>query len=240
MFADGAGTTTKMVPEVNGGHILAIYGDYVEVFSKAKAETLPPHQSTDPAIELESGYNWPYGRIYNLSEFELRTLKAYIEASLVNGFTQLWSSPAVATILFGTKTERGLRLCVDCCVLNPAMVRNLFPLPSIPEMLDHECEARIFMELNLRVAWNIIRIKEGDEYKTAFQTHYSQFEYQVMPFCQTNTIATFKSYIDDSLRPYIDRFAACYLNAILIFWANEKQHKEHVHEMLQQLTEFGL
>jgi len=64
------------VPPDDGGHIPAIYGDFVEGFSKSKAETLPPHRSTDHAIDLVTGSNLPYGRIYNLSEFELRTLKA--------------------------------------------------------------------------------------------------------------------------------------------------------------------
>ena len=65
-----------MVPTDDGGHILAIYRDFIEVFSKPQAETLPQHQSADYAIDLEPGNNLPYGRIYNLSEFELRMLKA--------------------------------------------------------------------------------------------------------------------------------------------------------------------
>jgi hypothetical protein len=52
-----------MVPTDDGGHILAIYGDFVEVISKAKAEALPPHRSIDQAIDFEPGYNLPYGRI---------------------------------------------------------------------------------------------------------------------------------------------------------------------------------
>jgi len=67
-FADGAGTTTKIVPIDDGGLILAIYRDLVEVFSKVKAEALPLHQSIEHAIDLEPGYNLPYGQIYNSSE----------------------------------------------------------------------------------------------------------------------------------------------------------------------------
>jgi hypothetical protein len=69
--ADGAGTTTKAVPTDDGEHILipAIYRDFVEVFSKAKAETHSQHRPIDHAIDLEPGYNLPYGRIYNFSEF---------------------------------------------------------------------------------------------------------------------------------------------------------------------------
>jgi hypothetical protein len=107
-------------------------------------------------------------------------------------------------------------------------------------MLDRVREARIFTKLDLRGAYNLIRIKEGDKYKTAIQTRYGQFEYRVMPFGLTNAPATFQSYIDDCLRPYIDDFAVCYLDDILIYSTNEKEHEEHVRQVLQRLKEFGL
>jgi hypothetical protein len=172
MCADEASTTTKMGPTDDGGHTPATYGEFVEVFSKDKAETLPPHQSTDHATDLEPGYNLPYGRIYKLSEFELRTLQAYIEANLANKFILRSSSPAAAPILFAKKKDEGLRLCLDYHALNLAMVKNRYPLPLISEMLDRVCEARIFMKLDLRGSYNLIRIKEGDEYKTPFRTRY--------------------------------------------------------------------
>jgi len=61
-----------------------------------------------------------------------------------------------------------------------------------------------------------------------------------MPFGLTNAPATFQSYIDDCLRPYIDDFAVCYLDDILIYSANEKEHEEHVRQVLQRIKEFGL
>jgi len=170
----------------------------------------------------------------------LRTLKAYIEANLANWFIQRSSSPAAAPILFAKKKDGGLRLCVDYRALNKATVKNRYPLPLISEMLDRVRETGIFMKLDLRGAYNLIRIKEGNEFKTAFRTCYGQFEYQVMPFGRTNAQATFQSYIDDCLRPYIDDFAVCYLDDILIYSANEKEHEEHVRQVLQRLKEFGL
>jgi hypothetical protein len=94
-----------MVPTDDGGHIPAIYGDFVEVLSKTKVETLPPHRSADHAISLEPGNNLPYGRIYNLLEFKLRMLKADIKANLANGFIQRSSSPAAAPILFAKEMD---------------------------------------------------------------------------------------------------------------------------------------
>jgi hypothetical protein len=229
-----------MVSTDNGGHIPVIYGDFVEVFSTTKAETLPPYRSTDHAIDLEPGYNLPFGQIYNLTEFELRTLKAYIEANLANRFIQRSLSLAVAPILFPKLMDEGLRICVDYRALNKATVKNRYPLPLISEMLYRVREARIFMKLDLRGAYNLIRIKEGDEYKPAFRTRYGQFKYRVMPFGLTNAPAAFQSYIDDCLRPFIDDFAVYYLDDILIYSANMKDHEEHVSQVLQRLKEFGL
>jgi hypothetical protein len=193
----------------DGGYIPTKYSEFVEVFSKTKAETLAPHRPIDHAIHIEPGSQLPYGRIYNLSEVELRTLKAYIETNLANGFIQRSASPAAAPMLFAKKKDGGLRLCVDYRALNKAMVKNRYPLPLISEMLNRLCGARIFTKLDLRNAYHLIRIKEDDEYNTAFRTRNGQFEYRVMPFGLTNALATFQSYIDHCLRPYIDDFAMC-------------------------------
>jgi hypothetical protein len=78
----------------------------VEVFRKKMAETLPPDRQIDHAIDLEPDYKLPCGWIYNLSEFELKTLKASIETNLENGFIQRSSYRAAAPILFAQqKTE---------------------------------------------------------------------------------------------------------------------------------------
>jgi len=90
----------------------------LDVFSKTKAETLAPHHPIDHAIDLEPGFKIPQGQIYNLSEFELRTLMSYIATNLANGFIQRSSSSAAAPILFAKKKDGGLRLCVDYRSLN--------------------------------------------------------------------------------------------------------------------------
>jgi len=128
------------------------YKDYVDVFSKDRAETLAQHQPIDHTIDLERAFNLPYGQIYNLSEVESKTLKAYIETNLANVFIQQSSSPAAAPILFAKKKDGGLRLCVDYRALNKATVKNRYPLPLISEMLDRLRGARIFTKLDLRNA----------------------------------------------------------------------------------------
>jgi hypothetical protein len=102
------------------------------------------------------------------------------------------------------------------------------------------CEARIFTKLDLRNAYHLVRIKEGDEFQTAFETRYDQFEYRVMPFGLTHAPATFQAYIDDCLRPYIEDFTMCYLDDIISYSANEEEHEDYVQRVLQCLQEFGL
>jgi len=85
-----------------------------------------------------------------------------------------------------------------------------------------------------------LRAQSGDEYKTAFRTFYGQLEYRVMPFGLTNGPATFQFYIDDCLRPYIHDFTVCYLDDILIYSTNKKEHAEHVRQVLQRREEFSL
>jgi len=60
-----------------------------------------------------------------------------------------------------------------------------------------------------------------------------------MPFGLTNALATFQSYMDDCLWPYIDDITLCYLHDILIYSTDEKEHEEHVRKMLERLWEFG-
>jgi len=100
------------------------YKDYVDVFSKDRAETLAPDWPIDHAIDLEPDFNLPYGRIYNLSEVELKTLKPNIETHLANEFIQRSLLPVATPILFAKQQDGGLRLCVDYRALNTAAVNN--------------------------------------------------------------------------------------------------------------------
>ena len=98
----------------------------------------------------------------------------------------------------------------------------------------------IFTHLNLRCVYNLIRIKEGDEYKTAFCTRCGQFEYRVMPVGLMNSLGTFQACIDECPTSYLDDFVVCYLYDILIYSHTVEDHKEHVKQVLAKLRKLGL
>lgn len=162
-------------------------------------------------------------------------LNACIDANLANGFIQQSSSP----ILLAKKNDGGLRLCVNYHALNKLMMKNLYPILCIWELIDCVHEARLCMKLDFRSAYNHIRNKKGNEYKTVFWILSGLFNYQVMPFGLTITPATFQFHLNDFLRPYTHDFTVCYTDNILFYLANKYQHEEHVRQLLQRVLQIG-
>src|SRR5205814_1755364 len=145
-----------------------------------------------------------------------------------------------APVLFVKKKDGSLRLCVDYRALNRLTIKNRYPLPLIPGLLDHVKGATRFTRLDLPTAYHLLRIAMGDEWKTAFRTRYGHFEYLVMPFGLTNAPATFQSYINEVLRTYLDEFCVAYIDDILIYSRTLEERIEHVRKILKKLLEHGL
>ncbi len=101
-------------------------------------------------------------------------------------------------------------------------------MPLISGLLDRLCTEKIFNKLDLRGAYNLLKIRPGDEWKTAFYTRYGHFEYMVMPFGLTNAPAVFQHLMNDIFREYMDEFFVVYLDDILIFSKDQENHDKHV------------
>ena len=172
---------------------------------------------------------------------ELDTLKAYIETNLANEFIKPSKLPAGAPILFDQKSDSSLRLCVNYRGLNNLTIKNQYLLPLIGELLDRLGRAKQFTQLNLTSAYHRMRIRERDEWKTAFRTRYGHFEYQVMPFGLTNAPASFQGYINKILAEKLDIFIILYLDDILIYTDDDGDgHVSAVRWVLEQLKKFSL
>jgi hypothetical protein len=83
-------------------------------------------------------------------------------------------------------------------------------------------------------------MKEGQEWMTAFNTRYGLFETLVMPFGLSNAPATFQARINEVLRPFLDIFCTAYIDDILVFSDNLKDHRKHVRSVLKALQDAGL
>ena len=192
------------------------YLDFEDIFNKAKASSLPDHRPYDCPIDLQPGKEPPWGPIYNLSPSELKALREYIDEHLANGFIRHSKSPAGAPIFFVKKKDGSLRLVVDYRGLNKITVRNRYALPLISSLLERLSGAKVFTKLDLRGAYNLVRIRPGDEWKTTFRTRYGHFEYTVMPFGLMNAPTIFQHMANDIFDDFLDSFTIVYLDDILI------------------------
>jgi hypothetical protein len=165
------------------------YHEFSNVFSKDKAETLPEHCSYALKINLEEGQAPPPGRMYSLSPSELGPLRTFIEDNVRSGFIRPTNSPHGAPILFVRRKDGSLRLCMDYCGLNKITKKDRYPLPLISDLLDAPQKARTYTKIDLRHTYHLVRITEGEEWKTAFRTRYGSFEWLVMPFGLSNAPA---------------------------------------------------
>jgi len=88
--------------------------------------------------------------------------------------------------------------------------------------------AERFTKLDVKYANYRIRIKERDEWKTAFCTRYGHFEYFVVPFGLTNAPATFQAYINETLQGLLDVSCQAYMDDIIIYSFPGESHEERV------------
>ena len=163
-------STSDDVPNLS--EVPAKYHDFADVFSKSNAYTLAPHQPYNLKIEILEGTAPPVTPMYPLSQLKLQALRNFIEEHLHSSFIHSTSSPLGAPVLFAKKKNGGLRLCIDFRGLNKITKKDHYPLPFISNLLTTAGKARIYTMLDIRHAYHMIRIAEGDEWKTAFRTHY--------------------------------------------------------------------
>ena len=214
------------------------YKDYADIFKNDKTITaLPKHQPWDHFIPLEEGTKPIKAKIYPLSRNQEIELQKYIQENKAKGFIRESTSPWGFPILFVPKKDGTLRLCVDYRQLNKVTKKNSYPLPLISELQDRLQGSEWFTALDLRGAYNLIRMGEGEEEKTAFRTRYGTFEYCVMPFGLTNAPASCQALVNDALSDGLDIFVVAYLDDILVFSKTREEHVKHVRWVMEKLRE---
>lgn len=167
-------------------------------------------------------------------------METYISESLASGLIRPSTSPVGAGGFFVKKKDSSLRPCIDYRGLNGITIRNKYPLPLLDSAFAPLQRARWFTKLDLRNAYHLVRIRKGDEWKTAFKTPLGHFEYRVMPFGLTNAPTTFQALVNDVLRDMLYKFLFVYLDDILIFSETEEEHIQHVRLVLRRLLENSL
>ena len=216
------------------------YYEFLDVFLRKEADTLPEHRPYNYTIHLKEGTQPLASTLYGMSRNEIEELRRYLDENLSKGFIRASRSQAASPILFVKKPRGGLRFYVNYRGLNTITIKNRYPLPLILETLDRLSRTKVFTKLNIISAFNRLRIREGDEELIAFRTRFRLFEYLVILFGLYNKPASFQYYINNTLREYLDDFYTTYLDNILIYSEIKAKYKIHVKRILRKLREVGL
>ena len=168
--------SAKLAETPDLSNVPSEYHEFSDIFSKTKAKTLPPHCPYDLKINLEKGAQPLVGPIYSLLALEQEALKEFIEENLNTGFIRPTSSLHSAPVLFVKKKDSLLHLCVDFRGLNCISKKDRYPLLLISDLLDSPRKAQVYSKIDLRHAYHLVCIADGNKWKTTFRTCYGLFE----------------------------------------------------------------
>ncbi|GJR13938.1 putative reverse transcriptase domain-containing protein [Tanacetum coccineum] len=196
---------------------------------------LPPTRQVEFQIDLVPGAA-PVARApYRLAPSEMKELSEQLKELSDKGFIRPSSSPWGAPVLFVKKKDGSFRMCIDYRELNKLTVKNRYPLPRIDDLFDQLQGSSVYSKIDLRSGYHQLRVREEDIPKTAFRTRYGHYEFQVMPFGLTNAPAVFMDLMNRVCKPYLDKFVIVFIDDILIYSKNKKEHEEHLKLILELL-----
>ncbi|GJS24923.1 putative reverse transcriptase domain-containing protein [Tanacetum coccineum] len=142
---------------------------------------------------------------------------------------------SISSILNEGIKDGSFRMCINYRELNKLTVKNPYPLPRIDDLFDQQQGSSVYSKIDLRSGYHQLRVCKENIPKTAFRTRYVHYEFQVMPFSLTNAPAVFMDLMNRVCKPFLDKFGIVFIDDILIYTKNKKEHEEHLKAIMELL-----
>ncbi|GKA20500.1 putative reverse transcriptase domain-containing protein [Tanacetum coccineum] len=225
---------TKDTSEKKRLEDIPIVQDFPKVFPE-DLPGLPPTRQVEFQIDLIHSAA-PVARTpYRLAPSEMKELSDQLQELFDKGFIRPSSLPWGAPVLFVKKKDGSFRMCIDYRELNKLTVKNHYPLLRIDYLFDQLQGSNVYSKIDMQSGYHQIRVREEDILKTAFRTRYGHYEFQVMSFGLTNAPTIFMDLMNRICKPYLDKFMIVFIDDILIYSKNKKEHEEHLKAILELL-----
>ena len=215
--------------------IVSLLKEFEDVFPEEILKGLPHIREIEHQIVFGPGATILNRPAYRSNLKETKELQKQVGELMEKGYLRESMNPCVVPMIGVPKKDGTWRMCVDCRAINNITVKYRHLIPRLDDMFDELHGSCIFSKIDLKSEYHQIRMREGDEWETAFKTKYGLYEWLVMPFGLTNAPSTFMRLMYHVLRAFIRKFVVVYFDNILIYNKNLDDHWIHLKIVLDVL-----